>query len=249
MGFNLKISFDTRKLEREMEKLRFKDIPKGTADAVNHLANGAKIELEEQMEKVFDKPTKWTLGAFRVQRGTVRNPTAILATKDNFQPGNAAGKYLAPEVFGSSRVMKKSEKALRTLSEGQYWIPGKDAPLNEYGNISAGEIRRIISRFGLSLDPKDNTNYESKTMKRLKKRGKFARGQRQGEYFIAYEKGSGRPRGIYKYSGTPGKILNVLNFTPSPPRYKIRLPAEKIVNDYATEKLDSIIAKTLANFL
>ncbi|WP_395371479.1 hypothetical protein [Komagataeibacter diospyri] len=106
--------------------------------------------------------------------------------------GTAAYDYLRPEIFGGPRPMKKSEKALRPIVGDQYWVPGRGAPLDAYGNIQRGEIVRILSRLGLMQGPLQNMT--DRTAKRLARKGLNARGQRS-EYFIAREKGNGRAKG------------------------------------------------------
>lgn len=222
MGFDIKL--DTSKVQKALSDLSEKGIRDAAAFALNITAARCKQDLISSMEKVFDNPTPFTLKAWRVERATPSKLTCSIEARDWAPKGTAAGQYLKPQMYGGSRPMKKSEKALAPLSGGQYVVPGPGAVLDSYGNVSKGQIEQILSRLQLMRDPSQNVS--DKTMRRLQRQKKNARGQ-QTEYFIGRAKGNGRPTGVYKLVGK-GQVVPVLWFVQKAPSYNVRLKFAEI---------------------
>ena len=240
MPLDLKVSIDTSALSQALAQLTKDELPGALAHGMNRVAGVAKRAVQTRMEEVFDNPKPWTKNAFFVRAATPQDQTAWVATRDFAPGGTAAYDYLRPEIFGGPRPMKKSEKALRPIVGDQYWVPGRGAPLDAYGNIQRGEIVRILSRLGLMQDPLQNMT--DRTAKRLARKGQNARGQRS-EYFIAREKGNGRAKGIYKLIG-PGNVVPILVFVRQP-SYRAVLPVEQIVQDAADQNAEAMIGKAV----
>jgi len=245
MVMDIKIDVQTRDLQKQFRKLSSGDIPDVTAVALNRVAFNGKKAVRDRMKEVFDNPNPFTLNGFFVRPATPKDLNAWVASKDYAPGGTPAIRYLGPEIYGGPRDMKKSEKALRAISGGQYWIPGPGAPLDRYGNIRPGEITRILSRLSLLHDAASNIT--DRTTKRLGKRGQLAKGQRS-EYFIAREGRNGRPRGIFKYVG-PGKVVAVLWFTPKQPTYRAILPVPDIIEATSRRDLPRVLAAAIRKVL
>lgn len=240
MPLDLKVSVDGSALSQGLSILTASELPSAMARALNNTASAAKQAVRSRMLEVFDNPNPWTKNAFFVRPATPQNMQAWVATRDFAPGGTAAYDYLRPEIFGGPRPMKKSEKALRPIVGDQYWVPGRGAPLDAYGNIQRGEIVRILSRLGLMQDPLQNMT--DRTAKRLARKGLNARGQRS-EYFIAREKGNGRAKGIYKLIG-PGNVVPILIFVRQP-SYRAVLPVEQIVQDAVDQNAEAMIGKAV----
>jgi len=248
-GIDFRVKIDVRHTMAAFDQLASKEVPAAIAMSMNKVAGVAKRAIVSEMEEVFDNPNNWTLGAFRLGSATSDHLVAFVGTKDVINDPKDGQKkvrdhayeYLKMQDQGGARPMKRSEKALRSISGGQYWLPGKDAPLDTYGNVQHGEIIRIISRLGLMLEQRNNLT--DRTAKRLAKKGTNARGQRS-EYFVSRDKGNGRPNGIYKYIG-PGQVAQILIFTPAAPNYKPRISFEKIVADVVARETDRMIGQAV----
>ncbi|MBS1067263.1 hypothetical protein [Gluconobacter cerinus] len=236
MALDLKIGLDAKALRRDLSALAEKEIPRAEASALNRLATGARLQVSDRMKEVFEKPTSFTLNGFFTRPATPKNLEAWVATRDYARRGTAAITYLGPQIHGGARDMKRFEKALRSVSGGQYVVPGKDCPLDGNGNIRSGVILQILSRLGVMRDP--TSNMGDRTARRLARQAKAARGAKS-EYFIAYEHGNRRPKGIYKILG-PGRVGEILRFV-SRPQYKAILPVEQIVNETIARRQDRIV--------
>ncbi|MBV1835644.1 hypothetical protein [Acetobacter estunensis] len=239
MALDLKVGLDAKKLMRDLSALSEKEIPRAAASALNRLAIGARLKIRDRMEEVFDRPKTFTLNSFWIQTATPKNLEAAVMTKDMAPKGTAAVKYLGPEIHGGRRDMKKFERDLAPLSQGQYAVPGKDAPLDRHGNIPRSVLLQILSRFNLMSGTSAYMNMGDRTARRLQKQRKNAAGQRS-EYFIARERGGGLPTGIYKLVG-PGKVAQIIRFTPRIPTYKAILPVEQIVEQTIARRQDRIV--------
>lgn len=242
MALKFKIGLDVRALKMDLSALSEREIPQAEASALNRLAFGAFRNVQDRMSEVFDRPTRFTLFGFKVQKATPRNLEAAVVTKDLIKGagGTPAIAYLGPQIHGGSRDKTKLEKALSRVSEGQYVVPGRDCPLDGNGNIPRSVIIQVLSRLGSALDPRANMG--DKTARRLMRQGKAARGQKS-EYFIPRERGNGRPKGIYKLLG-PGRVGEIFRFV-SAPHYETRLPVEQIVNSNVARRQERVVQEEI----
>jgi hypothetical protein len=224
--FNIKV--DDREMKKAFRKLTERSIPFATSTALNLLATDVRADLVTDMKKVFENPTPFTLGAFWIRKASPRSLTARVEIKEYAPKGRAAWKYLQPQMDGGPRRMKGFELRLSALSGGQFIVPGPGARLDQYGNISRGQITQILSRLGQMRDPTQNMS--DKTTERLRKKGLIASGAKS-EYFVVRSKtGNRRPLGVYQLVG-PGKVLPVLIFLPKAPTYQKRFDPDRIVQD------------------
>ncbi|GAB6854186.1 hypothetical protein [Asaia astilbis] len=243
-GVDFRVKIDVRPTMAAFDKLASSEIPDAIAMSMNKVAGAAKRAIRSRMTEVFDNPNRWTLDSFSVLPATPEHLVATVITKDGTgEKSPGAYSYLSIQDTGGRRPMKRSEYLMRGISEGQYWIPGKDAPLDANGNIRSGEITRILSRLGLFQENGFKANLTARSARTLARRGANARGQRS-EYFVARERGNGRPSGIYKYIG-PGKVAQILVFTPAAPNYKQRISFDGIVADVVARETDRMIGQTV----
>lgn len=123
------------------------------AKSLNYTAVVVRDGLKAEMKSVFDNPNPWTLNSLKLQYATPTSLEAAVHNKDEFDMGKGtpAYKYLYPQIFGGERNVKRFEMALRykgVLPPNMYVVPGSYCELDQYGNISAGQIRQILSYFG-----------------------------------------------------------------------------------------------------
>jgi hypothetical protein len=241
------VKADQRSLDRAFAKLQRDQIPFATALALNEMAAGVRDDQRAEMGRVFDRPTPFTLNAFYVKKARKTDLSAWVGIRDFAPKGTPAWKYLTPEVEGGPRRMKRLELRLSQISGGQYIVPGKGAKLDQYGNISRGQIAQILSRLNASADPAQNMS--DKTTQRLKRKGLIAKGQK-ADYFVVREKGGNRrPLGVYQLVG-PGKVEPVLIFTRTAPSYSKRYDPDRVVirslNTRGAGAIERAIAQALA---
>ena len=120
--------------------------------ALTRTAQAMKKDLQDEMRRVFDRPTPWTMNSLYVAPATRANPSARVWLKDEraVGKGTPATKYLAPQIEGGTRSRRASERNLErllVLSRGWFIVPGAEAKLDAFGNWSVGELKQVLSWF------------------------------------------------------------------------------------------------------
>jgi hypothetical protein len=147
----LEITVDTKDIEAALtaapNQLRY-----ATQQGINKTAYDVQGGVRQAMPTVFDRPTPFTINSLKVYPANQTTLTADI----NFK-GKPSDHYLRPEVFGGPRPQKIFEKRL-----GSYLIPGKDAPLDRYGNVSGAQIVRMLSVLGMAQPGQNRTEGSAK---------------------------------------------------------------------------------------
>lgn len=135
-------------------------IAKVTAVTLTELAFRSKKKIEEQIPRIFDRPTPWIRNSVFAKSAKVRGQSiepAVVGIKGS--PGSViSGSGISPshslwsEVKGGARSKKGWESSLSDEApSGRPMLrPGARASLDAYGNISTGQIKQIISAFQAS---------------------------------------------------------------------------------------------------
>lgn len=146
--------------------------------ALNKMAEEAIGPLQSEVASVFDRPTPFTVNAFRIDYAKQSSLEAAVAVKDEksgSSKGQAPEAWFEPQVYGGERQLKASEKRLRqagVLPPGMYVAPGPGARLDAYGNMSRGHMMQLLSglqTFDLSgSDHNATESYRSQAKKHAK---------------------------------------------------------------------------------
>lgn len=220
---SVNFSHELDKAKAEVESRHREQIPYATMLALNRTADAARVAVRQEMARVFDRPTPFTLASTRTKYATKAKLVAEVALKDegNKGGGNAAVR-IEPQLVGGPRRYKRMEGALRRaglLGNSEMALPGQAAELDAYGNMSRGQIVQILAWF--QAFPETGTR---QNMTREKK-SKMAAGRVGKRYAVRYYyKRDGKGRGIYKatQTGFGSAIQPVLMFV-RPATYKRRL--------------------------
>jgi hypothetical protein len=170
--------------------LWYDQIPFATSLALNNTGRSAKADLVDEMPRVFDRPTPYTLNSIFMKPSTKTELRVVLWLKDDTFKGTPASRYLGPEIFGGERSLKRFERALLArglLPQGMIVVPGSAAQIDQYGNISRSQIVQILS----ALQAFGQQGYLANRTARSKTRGKKA------EYFVG-QPGRGLPLGVWQ---------------------------------------------------
>lgn len=172
------------------------------------------IKAERQtMAEVFDRPTPWTLNAFRYEPATKDTLTAVVERRLDAKRRD----YLATEAKGGQRGQTALEGLLANrITYGGILaaiVPGDGAKLNQYGNWDAGERNTVVSVLKAMRDGAANETARSR------KRA----GAKRARYFVP-KVGTIKTPGIWRR--TPGKRAPdlIALFLPAPPAYQPRFP-------------------------
>jgi len=202
-------------------RLAKSQVPFATALALTRAAQKTKARLVEEMQRDFDRPTPFTLNSLRVDAATKQDLRAKVYFKDFAGSGTPAGKYLAPEIYGGPRHAKGFERALQRagiLPSNWYCIPTDGAPLDQYGNVPAGVIVRIMSQLQAFGEQGYSMN-ETAALRAKRQR------RPEGRYFAVTPNNQPtnnlRP-GIYERIS--GNLSMIFVFTSKQPEYRERFP-------------------------
>lgn len=170
-----------------------KQVPFALAKALTKTAQVVRDEQKKEIGRVFNRPTAFTLNAIYIRAATKQRLEAEVWLKgDGYQEGSRRN-HLNPSVFGGSRPLKRFEQRLvrvGIMQPSERAVPGAGAVLDSFGNMSRGQIVKILSQLQTAAVLGDSSN--ATNSKRSKaKRAKEA-------YFVSRGPGSWTGRGAWK---------------------------------------------------
>jgi len=203
---------------------------RATAKALTFTAERAQRRVTKIIPRVFDKPTPFTRKSVRKTTANVlaRGPLSSNVYFKDIRANDLFGEmhYLQPQVAGGTRVQKRAEKRL-----GGYWVPGKDARLNKYGNLTRGTWNKALADIG---------KYGQFTGDAANTLTKAQGGTKRILYFLRRHK-NGR-RVIYK---KVRKRIIPWMVEVSRPQYRVRLRFRKIVTKVAAKEYGPLFDKAM----
>ena len=222
-----------------------KQVRFAAAVALTRTAQAAKVEVGRLMPAELDRPRPGTTRALRVERATRDNLTAVVRLQNRGE-GVPSSEFIGHNITGGRRGMKRSEIMLRAagiLPDGLYTIPGKEAKLDAYGNMSRGQIVSILSyfrTFGITPLNSSRMNMKDKTRARM--------AQRRGEYFLVpvRDRKLGLYPGIWRRAGN--ELQPVLMFVrPGTHKklVKIHETGERVVRRDFNRNFDQAFAEAM----
>lgn len=192
-----------------------RQVPYAAAAMVTALARDVNQAVQEEMPKVFDQPTDFTLRGVRSTYATKDEPSALVyIPQSEAQAGKGAREYLRPETQGASaRYQKKTEFLLArigALPPGWVTTPGKGAELNAHGNIGGPVYKQIINVLQIRYNkPKPVSQRSQKVAKKLGVQALFF-AVAPGANTLG-KNGGWLPPGVWKHL-PGGRITQILKF-------------------------------------
>ncbi len=203
----IQIDTDLDKVMAQLDDFARSQVPFASALALTTLAKKTQAAEKREMQTVFDRPTRFTLNSLFVRPASKKDwpkTQAVVWFRDFAPKGTPAGDYLKPQIHGGSRKLKRSERAVQhrgLLPNGKYLYPSRAVKRDRYGNLSKGQITKMLSNLQAQHDSYQNTT----------DRGKI-------RYFVAYE--GKKPLGIYSLQ-SDGDLFPFMVFGKKP-TYKAR---------------------------
>jgi hypothetical protein len=136
-----------------------KQVKFAASRALNNVAFKANDEIKKEMQRVFQGgATPYTLRAFKVEKATRDNLTAVVSLRDDAPDGGTSYTKALRHLFTSgTRQWKKVEGLLRgmkAIPDGMMAVPGAAARLDRRGNMYLTDLREI---FGVLKSSMRNT--------------------------------------------------------------------------------------------
>lgn len=217
------------------ERLITHDIPAATTDALNWTSYNLREKLQEEIQSVFDRPTRFTVDSIEVLKATPNRTEAMVRLKDYSSKAAPAAVWLAPQVYGGERRDKRSEKLLRDrgiLPTGTYVAPGAGMKLDSMGNVGRGQMQKIISGLGASFDIYQRSTGSARSI-----------GNRQR--FFVFRKGN-QPLGIAERFGRGRDQVRIVLAFIRKPTYQQRFDFYGIGESFIAEDLPQTFERAMA---
>jgi hypothetical protein len=222
-------------------------------EGINRTAEWAQTDVVRAMRRDFDRPVPFTLRSLRVfYAKTGPNPTATLWFRQ--RNADADKLWARAQIEGGSRYLKPMELRLQRVGlmpRGWFIVPGDAAPLDAYGNMSAGEISRILNVLGSYTESGFN-KANIKTRQRLRKGN-----EKKGDYGFEYWVNPAGPRqakhlppGVYRRVYTAfGTSLKPMMVFVNRARYRARLDFFGIVQATVRQRFPAEFDKALQSLI
>lgn len=158
-----------RDIELHLTGLGRDQVPFATALALTNTALFVEQKIKAEIPRVFNRPTKFTLNSTFVRPATKQRLWAEVKIKDEAFKAVAPIRWLAPQIYGGSRTLKRFEQRLvnaGAMPPGYFAVPASGADLDGFGNMSKGEIVRMLSDLQAHWDTRQNTTAASRGRRR-----------------------------------------------------------------------------------
>jgi len=167
-----------------------RQMPFALALALTRTAQDVRKAEQAEMSSVFDRPTRFTLNSLFLKAATKQTLEARVWVKDSERPDH----YLLPQILGGRRPLKRFEQLLvqrGVMRSDERAVPGNAAKLDGFGNMSRGQIVKILSQLQAFNLAGSSANASS---------GKRSKAKRAREtYFVSTGKGT-HPYGGHSWS-------------------------------------------------
>lgn len=235
------------------------------ATALTRTAVQVRAAVLEQMPRVFDRPTPYTLRQLKYAAATAARPVAavgfgvaaiqdvqgnVIRYQDLGMGETPAGKYLAPSIDGGSRRHKRFEKALQAagaMPAGWFAVPGAGARLDAFGNMSRGQIIQILSQLRITLVAGTNRNMAVAARKQI------AAQRKAGGRFFVVKPGTGKLKpGVYQrefYGRTITPVVIFVRAAAYRPRFDFYGMAKRVVDENLPRQIDQAIAESAGRLM
>ena len=229
----LTLTIDDRELQEHLSRLSDRQIRIAASWALNDTARDVLTHTQDQMDAVFDRPTRFAKNAFTVKGARPDNLEAEVKER----PSVGRRHFLKVQETGGVRPRTGLEGLLdaRLAYDGIITAvtPANGAKLNAYGNWDTGERNRALSGVQAQRDTATNTTVASKK-----------RNRKRAGYFVPRAE-SKLSAGIWKRDAD-GTITKVLHFTKAMPTYSPRLGFLDGAADVYKTRLPDHLRRTIA---
>jgi hypothetical protein len=251
-------------LRKQVEQFSQRRIASIMATALTRTAVEVRAAVQEELPRVFDRPTPYTVRQLRYVAATAQKPVAavgfnveaiqdelgkVIRYRQALSGETPAEKYINPNIRGGQRSVKRFEKALQAagyMPAGWQAVPGKGARLDAFGNVSKGQIIQVLSQLRVTLTAGSTRNLpvvkdnERKVIRALKKAG--------GRYFVIKPGAKRGTPGVYQRDFYSEVLTPIFIFVKGT-SYRPRFDFDGIAGRVAAARLQPNIARAIGEQL
>ncbi|ABM37567.1 hypothetical protein [Polaromonas naphthalenivorans] len=235
MEISLRIE-NLQPLDSDLKRLSGEQLRAAFAKAINDTAFQLRRGVQDEMRRVFDRPTPYILSSPRVVMATPARLTASVLPTYMGGKGIDPQKILQAQEFGGPRRDKRSEAAFRRagiLPRGYYLaIPKTPYPGSDdgRGNLRGPFLVQLITYFQASGEQGYKANMTDKRKRSIHKGTAKTAGRR---YFVTYgHLRSGKTQhlapGIWAAQGAYGVDIRPVVMFVRTPNYKPLMSMERV---------------------
>ncbi len=160
----LNVTVDIRRALERVQAVE-KQMKFATAVALTRTAKDVERALRDELRSEIDRPTPYTLKSTYTDGAKPSKLEATVWFKNrSFGKNRRSSSDILGHLFtGGTRKHKALEEWLMRagyISPGEFVAPGEAAKLDQYGNLSRGQIAQILSQLKAGADP---TQYATKS--------------------------------------------------------------------------------------
>lgn len=225
---------------RDTKRLKRTKVPMATAKALTFTAERVQAAEKQELQRVFDRPTRWTLRSIYKLSATPARLFSRVWIKDEWAGGTSgipAAKYLPPHIDGGNRPHKRFEKALihyGVMPSDMYAVPGRRARMDASGNMSRGQIIQILSALGAA---ERMSGFMANRTARSRKRNR-----NQPHYFVGRPGNGSGPLGIWQRVGNGARPILIFVKRPT---YKRRFDFYGVAQRIAAKEFEPLLVRAL----
>lgn len=213
------IKTDVTQTIRLLEHRYRRQLPFATSKTLNSVAKNVQAEVKTELKNKLDRVTPYVLNSVFIKNSRKDNLRAEVFIRDRAasKNPNSLAEIINQQFSGGSRIRTRLEQALTRaglISSDEFVAPGAKAKLDQYGNMSRGQIQQLLSQIFASPNPAANRSKSSRSKMSARKAGR-----------IFWSRGGDLPRGAYIIDD--GELRPLL-IVVSKPKYKQRIFMEKI---------------------
>ena len=225
----LRVKFDAEEVTKVLQEAG-RQLPFATALALTKTAQDVQKDHQEALPYIYDNPTRFTINGLYVKPAKKTALFAYVGLKDYAMKGTAVAQYLKPTIEGGRREHKRFEKLLiarGVMRANEYTMPSTATKLNQYGNVSQGQIVKALANLQSLRDEYQNT--------------------KSGAVYFAGSPYKGAPRGIYLRKGR--RLQPFMIFTAAQsyaPMYDFRGMSQLSLQRHLLKNAKASVSKVLA---
>ena len=184
-----KVSSNVADVRGQLARMKPSHRPDVLQRATNRIGREVVMALRDEMDRVFDRPTKWAKAGVRQNFASPQSPVFRVWIEEFGGKGTPPARFLGPQMEGGGRPHKRMELALQArglMPKGAYAVPGAQAPLDAHGNVPGSFVVRMLSDLRAFGEQGYLANRKGKR-----------RGARKSNYFFVPGRGSNLKPGVY----------------------------------------------------
>lgn len=236
--FVIKLKDDLDKLRLDIENKQRKQINFAASKAINVVAKTVQESVRREMQNKFDRPTPFTLNSTFIKYANRQKLSAMVYIKDReLAKSKSLAESIGHQFAGNRRMRKRLEYWLSRagfISSDEYVVPGAGAKLDQYGNMSRGQIQQILSQ--LRAGP-DAASYRSGSARSRASRAAAG-------YF--WSRGGKLARGVYqRFNFAAGGAVKPVLIVVKAPLYRQLIDMHAIGNKVVARDFNAEFSKQL----